>query len=105
MSTDARIAQVNGIEIWRPAGTARQLLAIVASGGRAERLARLDLPALVIHGTRDPLVMPTGGERTASVIPGAELIMLEGMGHDIVPAVVGSIDEAVPAFTSRPPLR
>lgn len=90
---------------WRPAGTARQLLAIVASGSRAERLSQLDLPALVIHGDRDPLVSPTGGERTASLIPEAQMMMLEGMGHDIVPAFVGPIVEAVTALAARAPAR
>jgi len=90
---------------WRPAGTARQLLAIVASGSRAEGLSQLDAPTLVVHGDRDPLVVPTGGERTAALIPGAQLMLLEGMGHDIVPAFVGPIVEAVTSLAARVPLR
>ncbi len=86
---------------WNPAGTARHLLAIAASGSRADALAELDVPTLVIHGDSDPLVRPTGGERTAALIPGAELVMLEGMGHDLPPAFIGRIVEAITALASR----
>jgi pimeloyl-ACP methyl ester carboxylesterase len=58
---------------YNPAGTARQLLAIVAGGSRAEGLAQLALPTLVIHGDIDPLVTVSGGQRTAELVPGAEL--------------------------------
>ena len=68
---------------FNPAGIARQLLGIVASGSRAEGLAQLDVPTLVIHGAVDPLVTLSGGERTAELIPGAELLVLEEMGHDL----------------------
>ena len=86
---------------FNPAGTARQLLAIVASGSRAEALARLDVPTLVVHGDADPLVTPSGGQRTAALIPGAELLMLEGMGHDIPPAMIGPIVEAITSLAAR----
>jgi pimeloyl-ACP methyl ester carboxylesterase len=66
-----------------PQGTARQLLAILSSGSRSADLAQLDLPTIVIHGTADTLVQPSGGERTAEVIPDAKLVMIEGMGHDL----------------------
>jgi len=64
-------------------GTVRQLAALVASPSRAEALAALDLPALVAHGTADRLLRPEGGRRTAELIPGAQLLELEGMGHDL----------------------
>lgn len=86
---------------WNPAGTARHLLAIAASGSRADALAQLDVPALVIHGDRDPLVTSTGGQRTAELIPGAELIVLEGMGHDLPVAFIGPIVEAVTTLAGR----
>ena len=86
---------------YNPAGTVRQLLAIVASGSRAAGLASLDVPTVVIHGDADPLVTPSGGVRTAELIPGAELIMIEGMGHDLPPAVIGQVVEAVTALASR----
>jgi pimeloyl-ACP methyl ester carboxylesterase len=70
-----------------PDGTGRQLLAILASGDRTEGLRGLDLPATVIHGTDDILVDVSGGRATAAAIPGARLELIEGMGHDIPPAL------------------
>jgi pimeloyl-ACP methyl ester carboxylesterase len=64
-----------------PAGVGRQLRAILASGSRRERLHAVKAPTLVIHGTVDPLVHPSGGKDTAASIPGAKLVMIEGMGH------------------------
>jgi pimeloyl-ACP methyl ester carboxylesterase len=64
-----------------PAGVGRQLRAVLASGSRKERLQQLKSPTLVIHGTVDPLVRPEGGKDTAASIPGAKLLMIEGMGH------------------------
>jgi pimeloyl-ACP methyl ester carboxylesterase len=66
-----------------PAGVGRQLLAILASGDRTARLGEVGVPTLVIHGERDPLVDVSGGRATAAAIPGAELAVLEGMGHDL----------------------
>ena len=64
-----------------PAGVARQLRAILASGSRKARLGQVKAPTLVIHGTVDPLVRPEGGKDTAASIPGAKLLMIDGMGH------------------------
>jgi pimeloyl-ACP methyl ester carboxylesterase len=64
-----------------PAGVGRQLRAVLASGSRKERLASVKTPTLVIHGTVDPLVRLEGGKDTAASIPGAKLLMVEGMGH------------------------
>ena len=66
-----------------PDGTARQLLAIGASGDRTEALRDLDVPTTVIHGTEDVLVDVSGGKATAAAIPGAKLELIEGMGHDL----------------------
>ena len=66
-----------------PEGGPRQLAAIYASGRRAEGLAKLTMPTLVLHGLDDTLIAPDGGERTAEIIPGAKLVMLEDMGHDL----------------------
>ena len=66
-----------------PVGIARQLVAIRASGDRTPRLAGVTAPTVVIHGTDDTLVMPTGGEATASAIPGAQYVVIDGMGHDL----------------------
>ena len=68
---------------FHPPGVARQLHAINCSGDRTRALRRLDLPALVVHGTDDPLVRPSGGKATARAIPGARLHLVEGMGHDL----------------------
>jgi pimeloyl-ACP methyl ester carboxylesterase len=64
-----------------PTGVGRQLRAILASGSRKERLRAVKAPTLVIHGTVDPLVHPMGGKDTAASIPGAKLLLVEGMGH------------------------
>ena len=66
-----------------PAGTARQLGAIMASGSRTPALQRLDVPTVVIHGESDPLVPLRAGLATARAIPNAELITIPGMGHDM----------------------
>jgi pimeloyl-ACP methyl ester carboxylesterase len=66
-----------------PEGAARQLAAIAASGDRSAQLAELTVPTLVVHGRDDTLITPTGGERTAELIPGAHLLMLKDMGHDL----------------------
>lgn len=65
-----------------PEGAMRQLAAIHASGSRAEQLPHVTTPTLVIHGKDDTLIPPSGGERTAELIPGATLLMLADMGHD-----------------------
>jgi pimeloyl-ACP methyl ester carboxylesterase len=84
-----------------PAGIARQLLAILASGDRTEALQALDVPAVVIHGSEDPLVTPSGGEATAKAIPGAELVMIDGMGHDLPEAVWPTVLDTVSAVAAR----
>jgi pimeloyl-ACP methyl ester carboxylesterase len=66
-----------------PAGTARQLAAILTSGSRTAALRRLDVPTVVIHGERDPLIPFRAGVATAKAIPGAELLAFPGMGHDL----------------------
>jgi pimeloyl-ACP methyl ester carboxylesterase len=66
-----------------PAGGARQLAAILASGSRRQALRGVTVPTLVIHGDRDPLVPLAAGLDTAKSVPGAEMIVVEGMGHGI----------------------
>ena len=65
-----------------PQGAARQIAALLANGPTVEGLRQLRLPTLVIHGLDDTLVTPSGGERTAFVVPGAHLLLIEHMGHD-----------------------
>lgn len=71
-----------------PVGTLRQMLAIMADITRSGQLVRLRLPTLVVHGKADPLVPYACGEDTARRIPGAQLLGIEGMGHDLPPGVV-----------------
>ncbi len=66
-----------------PGAGRRQLAAIGATGNREEGLALLATPTLVIHGGIDPLITPSGGRRTAEVIPNARYEQIEGMAHDI----------------------
>ena len=68
---------------YHPQGTARQFAAIVASPDRTPELRELDVPTVVIHGAADPLIGLSGGEATAAAIPGAELVVIENMGHDL----------------------
>jgi pimeloyl-ACP methyl ester carboxylesterase len=86
---------------FNPAGVARQLLGILASGSRAEGLATLDVPTLVVHGALDPLVTLSGGERTAQLIPGAELLVVEDMAHDLPLPLVPQIVDAITSLAAR----
>lgn len=78
-----------------PGGAARQMAAIAVSGDRRSRLATITAPTLVVHGTDDPLILPACGVDTASSIPGAELLLIEGMGHDLPPVMYGTVIEAI----------
>jgi pimeloyl-ACP methyl ester carboxylesterase len=68
-----------------PQGTGRQLVAVMAQENRKPALASVTVPTLVIHGSDDPLVPLACGQDTADAIPGAELLVIEGMGHDLPP--------------------
>ena len=78
-----------------PVATARQLMAIMASGDRTQALRGIRAPTVVIHGTRDPLVPLRAGRATARAIPGARLVEIPGMGHDLPRGVWPTIVEAV----------
>jgi pimeloyl-ACP methyl ester carboxylesterase len=66
-----------------PAGPGRQLAAIIASGDRTAELRTIKAPTLVIHGSKDRMVALSGGKATARAIPGARMMIVEGMGHDL----------------------
>jgi pimeloyl-ACP methyl ester carboxylesterase len=101
--------EARAARIWdrgtNPAGVARQLLAIFASGDRTARLKAVRAPALVIHGAPDPLVPVEAGRATAAAIPGAQLVVIDTMGHalpmpiwdQVIGAIAAHCREAVPA--------
>jgi pimeloyl-ACP methyl ester carboxylesterase len=80
---------------YHPAGFMRQLQAIMAAQGRLARLAQLGVPALVIHGDADILVPVDNGRKVAAAIPGARLLEIPGMGHDIPKRVWPQVVEAI----------
>jgi proline iminopeptidase len=86
---------------YEPAGTARQLLAIIASGDRRKLLRTIAAPTLVIHGADDPLVPLAAGRDTAQNIPGAKLEVIEGMGHDFPEALMPRLAQAIADHCDR----
>ena len=80
---------------------ARQAIATVASGDRTERLRTLKVPTLVIHGLADCMIDVSGGRATAEAISGAELILIEGMGHGLPPGLRSRIAEYITEFAWR----
>lgn len=80
-----------------PAGLARQFAAVTATGDLRARLAIINAPTLVIHGAADPLAPLAGGHDTAANIKGAKIEVIEGMGHDIPPALYEAIARAIAA--------
>jgi pimeloyl-ACP methyl ester carboxylesterase len=84
-----------------PAGAGRHLAAIIASGDRTPLLRTITAPTLVVHGTRDRLVAPSGGRATARAIPGARLLTIEGMGHDLPRAAWPRMLDAIEQNAAR----
>ena len=70
-----------------PAGVVRQMLAVLTQPNRGTRLRGVRVPTLVVHGLADRMVHVSGGRATAAAIPGAELLLIDGMGHDLPPAL------------------
>jgi pimeloyl-ACP methyl ester carboxylesterase len=85
---------------YRP-GYSRQLAATLATGNRTHNLSSISLPTLVIHGSEDPLLSPEGGKDTADAIPGAELLIIEGMGHSIPLEVWPHVMDAITNNASK----
>ena len=98
---DEALDESRGRAAWKrgyhPAGSGRQLAAIIASGNRTQALADVRVPTLVIHGRPDPLVRVEGGMATAAAIPGAKLVILERMGHALPLSMWGTVIDAVVA--------
>ena len=84
-----------------PIGVARQAVASVASGDRTERLRHLEVPTLVIHGLADRMCDVSGGRATAEAIPGAELVLIEGMGHGLPPGLRSQLAGRIAEFVWR----
>jgi pimeloyl-ACP methyl ester carboxylesterase len=84
---------------YRPAGIGRQLGAMILSGSRADALRELRVPTLVIHGLDDTLIDPSGGRRTAELVPGAELLLVPDMGHDRPRELWPTLIDALAAHT------
>lgn len=89
-----------------PAGTGRQLAAILKSGDRSAQLGSVKAPTLAVHGSADRMINPSGGLATAAAIPDAELMTVEGMGHDLPvavwPRLVDAIDHRAKRFDDAP---
>lgn len=87
-----------GIPGW---GSRRQLTAVIAQGDRRPQLAGLRLPSLILHGRADPLVPVAAGIDTAESIPGAELMLLDGVGHNLPKPVWPQMIDALTELTER----
>ena len=99
-----RIAAMSYDRGINPAGTSRQLAAIIHSGDRTALLREIKAPTLVIHGTDDRLVPPSGGRATARAIPGARLLLIEGLGHDIPRGAWPQLLDAIEHNAARAPV-
>jgi pimeloyl-ACP methyl ester carboxylesterase len=86
---------------WRPAGTARQLTAVVADGDRTPLLRRIGAPTAIIHGRADPLVPMACGEDLAHHIAGATIDLVPGMGHDLPDALLPRFADTIAAVAAR----
>jgi pimeloyl-ACP methyl ester carboxylesterase len=86
-----------------PGSSSRQLAAILAAGDRTAELRHITAPTLVIHGTVDKLIRPSGGRATARAIPGARLLTIEGMGHDLPRGAWPQIIDAIVENAARVP--
>jgi pimeloyl-ACP methyl ester carboxylesterase len=84
-----------------PAGTLRQLLAVVASGDRSALLQRIEAPTLVIHGDADPLLPLRHGQDCARKIPRATFEAIAGMGHDLPSSLVPRLGDTILAHLDR----
>jgi pimeloyl-ACP methyl ester carboxylesterase len=86
---------------FHPEGAMRQIVAIIAAPDRAPALGRLTVPSLVIHGENDPLVPPDNGRLTAAAIPGARLLIIPGMGHNLPQRVWPEVLDAITDVAAR----
>ena len=100
---DAHRAQIRAetARAWHPAGFSRQLAAIAATGDLRAKLAKITAPTLVLHGTHDRLFPPACGADIATHVAGADLMLIDGMGHDLPPALYRQVNDAIAALAAR----
>ena len=101
---EERIARLAGQAFDRcfyPIGFARQLVCVLASGSRKKKNAAVRCPTLVLHGAADPLVPLACGKDTADSIPGAEFVVIEGLGHELPPPAWDRIIDTLVRNTAR----
>lgn len=99
---DVRIAARRALQREIGADPGRQLAAILNERDRTADLGRLTMPATVLHGLRDRVILPSGGRATAAAVPGARLIEIEGMGHDLPRWVWPRLLDAIPPGLPSP---
>lgn len=99
-----RVRRLAGVAFDRshePTGIVRQAGALLVSPDRTGALGAVSVPTLVVHGTADVLIHPSGGEATAAAVPGAKLVMIEGLGHDLPVQIWDQLIDEVDALCSR----
>jgi pimeloyl-ACP methyl ester carboxylesterase len=84
-----------------PVGMNRHLLALLSQENRKPALAKLKIPALIVHGLADPLVPVENGKDAAEAIPGAETLFIEGMGHDLPAEIWPMVVESMTRNTAK----
>ena len=93
--------RAEALRSYYPAGYARQIAAATMSGDRREKIRRIQAPTIVVHGAADPLVPLAAGRDTADNIPGAELLVIPGMGHDLPPPLFDVFADAIDSAAKR----
>jgi pimeloyl-ACP methyl ester carboxylesterase len=86
---------------YHPKGTGRQFAAILAAGDRTQALRGIEVPTLVVHGTEDQVISVSGGEATAAAIPGARLLLVPGLGHELPPGFWPTLADALVENANR----
>jgi pimeloyl-ACP methyl ester carboxylesterase len=86
---------------YHPKGTGRQFAAILAAGDRTEALGAVRVPTLVVHGEEDQVIGVSGGEATAAAIPGARLLRVPGLGHELPPGFWPALADALAENANR----
>jgi pimeloyl-ACP methyl ester carboxylesterase len=106
---DDEAVRARAHETWRRGvnfkDTMRHMLAVVTQRDRTPGLRKLQVPATVVHGQKDKMVHVSGGRATASAIPGARLVLVPGMGHNLPPGIYDILVDAITSAADRARLR